>query len=1261
MKFRLQIPDNDIDFEELCCRLLRRHWNRPHLQRFAHRGERQDGIDIFDPTNTEPVHAAQCKLHDYGKTIPPKEIDDEVEKAKKYRPALGHYAILTTARKSRQADRKVTAINESHRQHGIFTVEVLTWDEIEDLLDEHPEVRDPIYGAIAYAHVQGIHGRLTAIMQQVATFTEAAVDHIDVELDAIKGDLESHKLELAWELSERLARRQGDRLSERQRWRLATLQGSIRLQQGRFEEAGTLLTKAKQHQPTEEKALLNEAIGYELLNDTNKAHQLAVELRRAFPGNKDAVALWVRTADTKVTSDELEKEAGGFTATSTNVALALAICLLNRSNADGAERYARLATELDAEFPQCWLLLGQSLHVRGFRTDGAKKKIDLLAEAVKAYQVAANLARLHGIKHLEADAVLNRAVARGLLGDPSAGEDFLAAKNLSPREAQVARQYGAYLLLQGNFDRAIEEVRLSLQFQNGGEAKTLLASALWDRNQQGDREEAMQLCRELLDDESPARAVEALEVLVAGLAEAGREGEIAPLIDGFPPDRLSAVARNAIMAMSRLKLGDKSGAEEFARQGLRIIADTTGADDIEKLARSLNRLGLYAASLPLLERIADRSRFDESTRMLLDCANRLGKHQLVIEVCRSLREAGVKDRRLLDNEIDILQLYDRSAAISVLLQHLSSNPEDRLARLRLSGLAIRGERYDLVTADPEQMPPVEEAIPNNVGRLVIGVLAHFGKWLPALRYAYDLLRLNFGDADAHSIYCSVVLSHDRDGQPIETSETVQDGMAVAYQESGEEREHWIIVENDRPQAELNEYPTAHPRAKRMLGLNVGDTFDLSSPGLQTRRARVIKIVSKYVFRFQDSMEQYQARFPDRSDLQRITFASEDGPEGQLDIAPILASLDKRREHVGHVKAIYANRPMPLHCVAEATGRDLFETMSHLTTNSEEGVRWCCIGSLEERQAAIAVTCSCKSFVLDLTAFFAIWRLKLADTLKCWSSRQFIVTQSTFDNLRDLVQKEAKPGTRRHMSAADRGRYIVHEVSDEQRAEYVRSMQDLLDLVRDRCQVVAATETAALDAGLRKQLVELIGRTGLESLIVAARPDHLLWTDDLAAALVGGSELGSDRRSWTQVVLQVAADDGVIKRSEFDQQSARLIGLGYSFTWCNPAIVEQAGIIAKWNCEIWPLPQVLAQFALPTVYPQQKVDLAAGAIVVAFNAMDSPFGREVFVRAILNRLASHRLAQHLAERVPLAFGLDVLGTQQALGIIHDWVSGPLTLP
>src|SRR5207253_1970739 len=101
-------------------------------------------------------------------------------------------------------------------------------------------------------------------------------------------------------------------------------------------------------------------------------------------------------------------------------------------------------------------------------------------------------------------------------------------------------------------------------------------------------------------------------------------------------------------------------------------------------------------ALPLIERCVSPGEFDVDTRRLLDCATRLKRHEIVLRVCRELREAGVKDRRLLDTEVNLQQFYDPPKAIGLLEAFLREHPEDKLARLRLTTLALHFERPDLV-------------------------------------------------------------------------------------------------------------------------------------------------------------------------------------------------------------------------------------------------------------------------------------------------------------------------------------------------------------------------------------------------------------------------------------------------------------------------------------------------------------------------------------------------------------------------------------
>src|SRR5258708_36429546 len=112
----LQFPilaDAD-DFEDLCVDLLRLYWERPRMDRFGVRGERQFGIDILDMGGMTPLHAGQCKLRELGKKLSPREISDEVDKARTFSLKLGKYGILTTAKVSTQAHTRITEINQRH-------------------------------------------------------------------------------------------------------------------------------------------------------------------------------------------------------------------------------------------------------------------------------------------------------------------------------------------------------------------------------------------------------------------------------------------------------------------------------------------------------------------------------------------------------------------------------------------------------------------------------------------------------------------------------------------------------------------------------------------------------------------------------------------------------------------------------------------------------------------------------------------------------------------------------------------------------------------------------------------------------------------------------------------------------------------------------------------------------------------------------------------------------------------------------------------
>ena len=107
--YTINPPESEVDFEKLCLELLKRHWSRLGLERFAKKGEGQFGVDIFDTLGESPQYAAQCKLKEQWKSLDPAEIRDEVTKARTFPSKLDHYAILTTGKISGAAQLAIQA------------------------------------------------------------------------------------------------------------------------------------------------------------------------------------------------------------------------------------------------------------------------------------------------------------------------------------------------------------------------------------------------------------------------------------------------------------------------------------------------------------------------------------------------------------------------------------------------------------------------------------------------------------------------------------------------------------------------------------------------------------------------------------------------------------------------------------------------------------------------------------------------------------------------------------------------------------------------------------------------------------------------------------------------------------------------------------------------------------------------------------------------------------------------------------------------
>ena len=934
---------NSDDFERLCLRLLKAYWNCPTLELYGRRGEGQDGIDIIDMSGEEPLRAAQCKLYDEKKTLPPAEIEAEVEAARNFAFPLGIYAICTTARVSAEAQQAILSINKEHRKAGLFAVELFTWDRLDELLEEFPAIRDDIYLTISGEAVRQLQGdiagmnvRMTSLATQVVSSGPEVADALHAEIDEARDLVRSGEPQAARLLLQRLRTRKWDRMEPRHRYRVLANIGAAYLAERDFLQAAQFFLEAVSFQPEDAQAAENEALAYFISKPTDEAFTAITRVRDKFPHAPRVNAYWITTAPATETRTEIEQKLEAADLSTPEVITALASRALAECEFEVAEQLAARAVEQRPEwsFPQFlkWRafilrIMGSSLSLSpSALLKELRSVIQPLSEAIEAAIKEHDLTT-------QTLCLLERFQMHLALKEYSEAEaDLISAKTVSPEDNSVKRASAELFLRKNDPDQSISELR-SIDNLDRPDVALLLAEALRKRGTPADLAEAIEILKKLAD--STRRTIpEGRElvgsILLSLLSQAQRWQEYEQVCDTLLARGVSQALVSAFRAKAAFMQDLLDEANRFAGEAVTTLSEKAPPAEVQWVAATMSELGRFTEALPLWQRIASRSELTEYTKGFLDCAMRLGRHDLILETCSALRSNGVVDSNLILYEVQTLEQYDVDGAITALRDYLSKCPDDRIARLRLSFIGTNRKRANVVDANPAVMPNVTDVSVEN-GRAAIQVMKFGGFPNEALAYGYELLRLHFDDPDAHRGFTFNLLPFEPHADVPEFFPEVKIGCAVCYLEENEAHESWMIIEDSpNPEMSRQEYSPGHLLSQAMMGKKVGDRVVLTKGTVSERAATIKTIISKYVYRYQDSMKNLQIRFPDVKGLEsvKVVRTNKDGKE-EADLSPVIASVEQLAANMQRLKEVYATQPIAIHMLADARGKSTIETIFYL--------------------------------------------------------------------------------------------------------------------------------------------------------------------------------------------------------------------------------------------------------------------------------------------------------------------------------------------
>jgi tetratricopeptide (TPR) repeat protein len=1252
-------PRSTDEFERLCLKLLRRHWQIPQLERLRDPERRDKGIHLLEISGRPRLAAVRCDLREADSALSANGIRDAAELATSFGLPIGRFVIATTARRNPSLKRTLYDVNRGSRSGSLGAVEVITWDDIEQLLDEYPQLltefgtgakRDLITQGIAAVHLQA---------HPVSYETLAPPEPLEARITQSAQYIGERSYQMARLELMALREQNWAELSAAQKFRVLTNLAVAWLGEGEPRKAAMLFIAARSLQPGDELACTNEALAHELLGEHDRAHALADRLRIQFPSSARALALWLNNAPLASDAAALELELAPELGADAEVAIVMARRSIAGADYPRAERYARAASQAVPNRCDPWLMLGQAL-LFGELTGGALNSGDVIAPEVEArlreaescFTEAAKLAGQEAISQTEGEALIGRAQARIALRDTDgAGNDIEQAQALRHEDAGGLVEYGIVLRARGSLGEAIEVFRRAIAVGGRDDAEYHLAITLRERDDPGDLQEATDLLVKVVarpESVPKGEYPSALAATADVLARLERWHEADAVLTGAVAGAISPVQILVMRANLRFAQGKYDKASELADQAAAAARSDASGDDRRRLAALLHDLGRYGEALPLWQVLSEGGSA-AATRRLLDCALRLGRDVIALEIAEKTgADIGAPVAR--QSDLERLERHDPRAALEKVEAYLEEHPEDATMRLRRSILADRLGQMDLVISDPNAMPPARSIAPA-LGREAVRIMREGGRASEALTYAYDLIRSHPREVDAHRAYLAALgpigaMPHVPD------YETAVPGTCVCFVEQETSTERWVTLEDaSEPDEALDEYGPSHAMTKALKGKRVGDKFQLPE-GRFSRKAGVVKqTVSKYAWRYQDCLREWSRRFPGLPEIEMMPALPEvvdwDAPPERFD--QLFPQPRKGEEQLRAVLRGYVPNPIPLHLAALRLGYNDLQT-TFLFAQNPDAILKCCLGSSEELDEALGAFERANGIVIDLTAIATLCLLGRLSVLATWP-RQFIVSQGTLAELRRVHSENLLLRLPPGFSASING-----NGNDGRRADL--QLKGLADTLQSVCRVRDGSALATVEADRRERLVRWLGRHGAESVVLASMPGHVLWSDDRILAGIARKQFGV-RRVWTEAAMQARVRAGCLDPAELATASTKLSGWGYTFTTPSVETLMRAGSVAMWNPDQFPLRQALDQFAAHTLSLSDAVRLAAELIVRVYSDQYLRAARRTFTMRLLDRIASRPGGREAIAALPrsmtVRFGLDLIHARELSDVIRGWMS------
>lgn len=1004
---------------------------------------------------------------------------------------------------------------------------------------------------------------LAKMVTQISQLMPSAVDistnlmttEYQAELKYAEGLIDKNNPSEALVFLNQLRDRIWDQAKPEVKFKLLTNIAAAHLAFANYDLAGPLLIEAMQYQPNEEKAIRNAGYGYLVMNMPDKAIQKANEVLALNPVNCSAYSILIQAASINSDFTTLLATIPDTLQCKTEIAYALGVLSRKQGNGNEAEKWFNIAIDNDKEKnPDVFASLGTVIldsmvkdHgvVIGKQLDNTKKQriergVKLLSEAwEKVYNTQ--------LKNAKVVWLYNRSLGYRMLGNISdAANDLELAASLDPSNTEYKKQLAILELLKRDWPKAISILETILLDSNYPELPIILAQALANN---GEFPKAISILNEYLTNEEMTSGdiYEARRILLNIYLDMGEMDSAKNTLEAMKQNSEETEIRVIIdSAIFEKKMTDKKdSAISILIKAVVLINDTTPYCDIQMLADELYALEEYNGASQVYAKITNINCDSLVLRRYVIALFKAGNSATALKICKNVKYEPGQEKFYIETEAFILQeignLPDARAAYE---KYLKNNPDDLEIKLRLATINLKARNFDLV--DDFLNSEIEIlALPTDLAVLLSQLYSAREMDRKALELAYELRR-SFGTGEMHAHYLYMFFScSDRNEEWLDATE-VAVNTAVAIESDNGRTENYLIEDRQDVILSRGEINIANVMTQRLLGKKIGDTVLLKDSPISKKHGKIIAIKSKFVHAFHESLDLTESDLIDIPGFLSVPIGKPQKagelPEGLETI--IKTNSSGKKTLINHAEDLYKKGAISVGAFARLIGKNVIDVWGAIVKREDIGLK----ASLSNSQIII----NQPNVVIDVISLLTIHGLNVQDEVaKCFGV--IGIGQSTVDLLSDKLVELNSFGARGFLTLGqNENGYVKEEVSADNVAKTNEHLESILAWLDKYCKIHPCNAALNMDRQKKLKWDDSIGKSFIDSILIAEETNSLLFSDDLILRRIAQSFKVEGLS--IQQVLDTCLSQGHIERSAYNETIMRLILSNYQYPAINAEIL-----------------------------------------------------------------------------------------------------------